>query len=76
MSAGIVGHLPLGKTGNFAKTIFYFLRADKYSICEVEITEKPVSLGDGKGMQVPCKLKLTGKSNFVNILQNSLKTKK
>ena len=25
----IVGHLPLGKTGNFAKTIFYFLRADK-----------------------------------------------
>ena len=33
----IVGHLPC-KTGNFAKTIFYFLRAEKYSICEVEIT--------------------------------------
>ena len=65
MSAGIVAHLPLCKTGNFGKTIFYFLRADKYSICEVEITGKPVSLGDGKGMQVPCKLKLTGRSNFV-----------
>ena len=48
----IVGHLPLGKTGNFAKTIFYFLTADKCSICEVEITGKPVKLGDGEGMQV------------------------
>ena len=25
----IVGHLPQGKIGNFAKTIFYILRADK-----------------------------------------------
>ena len=72
----IVSHLPLGNTGNFAKTIFYFLRTDKYSICEVEITGKLVKLGAGKGMQVPCELKLTGRSKFVNILQNSLKTKK
>ena len=35
--------LPFGKTGNFAKNIFYFLRADEYSICEVEITGKPVN---------------------------------
>ena len=72
----IVGHLSLSKTGNFAKTIFYFLRADKYSICEVEITGKPVNLGDGEGMQVPFKLKLTGRSKSENILQNSLKIKK
>ena len=61
----IVGHLPLGKTGNFAKTIFYFLRADKYSICEDEITGKPVNLGDGQGMQVPCKLKHSHKKRIV-----------
>ena len=24
----VVGHLPLGENGKFAKTIFYFLRAD------------------------------------------------
>ena len=72
----IVGHLLLVETSNFAKTIFYFLRADKYSICEVEITGKPINLGDGEGMQVPCKLKLTGRSKFVNILQKTLKTKK
>ena len=55
----IIGHLPIDKTGNFAKTIFYFLRADKYIICGVEITGKPVNLGDGEGMAVPCKLKVT-----------------
>ena len=72
-NACIVEHLPLGKTGNFVKIMFYFLRADK---CEFEITGKPVNLGDGEGIQVPCKLKLTGRSKFVNTLQNSLKTKK
>ena len=71
----IIGYLPLDKTGNFAKT-FYFLRADKYSICAVEITGKSVNSGDGEGIQFPCKLKLTRKSKFVNILQNSLKNKK
>ena len=25
----VLGHLPLGCSGNFAKTIFYFLRADE-----------------------------------------------
>ena len=41
-----VGHLPLDKTGNFSKTVFYFLSADQYSICEVEITGTSVNLGD------------------------------
>ena len=68
----IIGHFPLGKSGNFAKTIFYFLRADEYSVCEVVITGKPVNLGDGNGMQVPGKLKFTGKSKFVNILEKTL----
>ena len=54
----IVGHLPLGKNGRFAKTIFYFLRADIYAKCKVIITGKEVNLGDGEGMQVPCLLKI------------------
>ena len=28
-NTSIVGHLPLGKSGKFAKMIFYFLRADQ-----------------------------------------------
>ena len=64
---------PKDKYAVCVKIMFYFLRADK---CEFEITGKPVNLGDGEGIQVPCKLKLTGRSKFVNTLQNSLKTKK
>ena len=33
----IVGHLSLVKDGKFAKTVFYFLRADEYGLCNVLI---------------------------------------
>ena len=46
----MAGHLSLGKTVNFTRTIFYFLRADKYSICEVEITGKPINLGNASSL--------------------------
>ena len=56
----VVGHLPLGCSGKFAKTIFYFLRAGEWSECKVIVTGKPVNRGDGDGMQVPCLLKFHG----------------
>ena len=52
----IVGHLKKGKTGRFAKTVFYFLRADKNNSCTAIVKGKPVNLGDGESMQVPCTL--------------------
>ena len=68
----IVGHLPLGKSGKFAKTIFYFLRADELSSCTVVVTGKAVNLGDGEGMQVPCKLMFTGITKCIDILKQHL----
>ena len=41
------------KSGNFAETIFYFLRAEEYSLYKTVITGKPINLGDRDGMQVP-----------------------
>ena len=70
----IVGHLPLGKSGKFAKTIFYFLRADELSSCKIVVTGKPVNLGDGEGMQVPCKLVFTGIEKCIDILKRHLYT--
>ena len=67
----VVGHLKQGKSGRFAKTIFYFLRADIYSSCTV--IGKAINLGDGEGMQVPCQLKFTGQEKYVEILQKELK---
>ena len=56
----IVGHLPLGKDGKFAKTVFYFLRADEYGSCNVLIKLKTVNLGDGDRMQVSFTLNFYG----------------
>ena len=67
-NTSIVGHLPLGKNGKFAKMILYFLRADQDAKCKVVITGKEVSLGDGDRMQVPCKLKISGPRKIVEIL--------
>ena len=64
----IVGHLPLGKDGRFAKKIFYFLRANRYAECKVTITGKEVNLCDGEGMQVPCLLKISRTKNMLQIL--------
>ena len=48
-----IGHLPLGETGRFSKTIFYFLKCD-CNDCKVKIADgKAVNLGDGVGMRVP-----------------------
>ena len=67
-STSIVGHLPLGKNGKFAKMIFYFLRADQEAECKVVITDKKLNLGDGERMQVSCKLKFSGPRKMVEIL--------
>ena len=70
----IAGHLLLRKSGKFAKTIFYFLRADELSSCKIVVTGKPVNLGDGEGMQVPCKLIFTGIEKCIDILKRHLYT--
>ena len=64
----IVGHLKMGKSGRFAKTIFYFPRADERNSCTVVVRGKSASLGDGEGMQVPCELLFQGKK-FIDILE-------
>ena len=68
-----MGHLQLGKDEKFAKTVFYFLRADEYGSCDVLIKGKSVNLGDGDGMQVPCSSNFTGRKKFIDILEKALK---
>ena len=68
----VVGHLPLGCSGEFAKIIFYFLRADECSECKVIVTGKPVNRRDGDGMQVPCFLKFHGQKSLIGILKQQL----
>ena len=69
----IVGHLEKEKNGRFAKTIFYFFHPAR-SKCtnSIEAKAKAVNLGDGDGMQVPCRLKLEGDRDFVTLLKKQL----
>ena len=74
MDEKVVGHLPLGENGKFAKTTFYILRADPYGKCNITVTGKAVNLGDGDGMQVPCILRLLGQKSMVEILKQQKMT--
>ena len=67
----VVGHLKKGTSGKFAKLISYVLKNDR-SLCDVIIKGKPVNLGDGEGMQVPCELLITGYELHIEILKKEL----
>ena len=71
----VVGHLMKGKSGRFAKTIFYFLRADKKNNCTVMVTGKAVNRRDGDSMQVPCTLHFKGSQKFIDTLKKELSGK-
>ena len=40
----VIGHLPLGGNEKFAKTIFYFLRADPYAKCNTTVVGKVIAM--------------------------------
>ena len=46
----------MGKSGKFAKTVFYFLKANKKHSCVIKVLGKAINGGDGLGMKVPCRL--------------------
>ena len=68
----IVGPLKKGTSGRFAKTILYFRRSDAYSSAWAKVSGIRCNLDDGEGMQVPCKLSLSGQPKFVSLLRKEL----
>ena len=68
----IVGHLNKGRTARFAKTVFYFLRADEKGLCVAIVKGKAVNFGDGERMQVPCTLHFKGTTKFIHVLRQQL----
>ena len=72
-SETIFGHLMKGKTGQFSKTIFYFLRASQYRRCNVRVTGKAVNQGDNKGMKIQCIVTFKGQSESIDVFSQELK---
>ena len=70
----VVGHLSKGKTGQFAKTTSFFLCLSNKNLCKVEVTGKKVNLGHEEGLQILCKLYLTGDTRYIDKLKYILHT--
>ena len=68
----VIGHLPLGKSGKFAKTTFYFLKAAKENRCQIIVLGKVVNKNDGLGMKVPSRLIFTAEEKCIEILKERL----
>ena len=60
----VVGYLKKGDSEKFAKRIFYFFRSNTYSSCYAKISRKRCNLKDGEGLQVPCKMIVTGQKSI------------
>ena len=61
----VVGHLTLGKSGKFAKTIF--CNVCESNVCVAVVTGKPVNQGNRKGMKVTCSLHQSVKGHIRDI---------
>lgn len=42
-SKNVVGHIMIGKTGRFAKTIFQFLQGNQHNSCVIQVTGEALS---------------------------------
>ena len=47
-----LGHLKKGKSGRFAKTMFYYLGSHPQAKCTAKVTGTRFNLGDGEGLRV------------------------
>ena len=62
--ARVIGHLKKGKTGRYAKTVFYFLRANPMNTASITATGKRVDSGDGQRLQILCTILFKGKKIY------------
>ena len=59
-----MGYLNKGENDKFAKAIFFFWKGDPYSKGKTINSGYRCNLGDGEGLQIPCKPKLLVHQNL------------
>ena len=69
--AEVIGNLKKGKTGRYAKTVFYFLRANPMNTASITVTGKRVNFGDGQGLQVPSTNLFKGEEIYFEVLKKN-----
>ena len=68
----VIGHLKKGKTGRYAKTVFYFLRANPMNTASITVTGKSINFGDGQGLQIPGTILFKGEEKYIEVLKKHL----
>ena len=71
--ARVIGHLKKGKTGRYAKTVFYFPRANPMNAARITDTGKTVNFGNGQGMHIPCIILFKREKIFIEVLKRTVK---
>ena len=71
-NARVIGHLKNGKTGRYAKTVFYFSRANPINTASIIVTGKWVNFGDGQGLKIPCTILFKGEEKYVEVLKKAV----
>ena len=67
--AEVIGNLKKGKTGRYAKTVFYFLRANPMNTASITVTDKRVNFGDEQGLQIPWTILFKGEEKCIGVLK-------
>ena len=70
--ARVIGHLKKGKTIRYAKTDFYFLRANPMNAATITVTGKSVNFGNGQGLQIPCTILFKIEEIYIEVLKKQL----
>ena len=63
--ARVIGFFKKGKTGRYAKTVSYFLRANTMNTASITVIGKRVNSGDGQGLQIPCTILFKGEGKYI-----------
>ena len=69
--ARVIGHLKKGKTIRYAKTDFYFLRANPMNAATITVTGKSVNFGNGQGLQIPCTILCKREEIYIEVFKKN-----
>ena len=67
--AQVIVHLKKGKTCRYAKTLFYFLRANPMNIASITVTGKRVNFGDRQDLNIPCTILFKREEKYIEVIK-------
>ena len=65
--ARVIGRLKKGKASRYAKTDFYFLRANPMNAAMITVRGESDKFGNGQGSQIPCTISFKREEMYIEI---------